>query len=63
MERREKIRYDVQQAVQYVLEPRGSDSEMSELDDEENDLEDESLELQLNEQGLEFNSMFTLGPL
>ena len=30
--------------VQFVLEPGGSDSEMSELDDEVDDLEDESWE-------------------
>ena len=52
---RERTKYNVQQAVQHVLEPMGSDSEMSDLDDEDSDFENESLERELNEKGLEFD--------
>jgi hypothetical protein len=46
--------------VQFVLEPGGSDSEMSELDDEVDDLQDESWEPQSNEQDVEFDGKFKL---
>lgn len=41
MEKRIKTRYDVQSIVQYVVEAGGSDSEFSNLDDEETDTENE----------------------
>ena len=45
MERRSKIRYDLEEAVQCVLNPGGSESELSDLDDDnnENDIEEMSL--------------------
>ena len=41
MERRSRIRYDLEEAVQFVLNPGGSESELSDLDDDnsENDVE------------------------
>ena len=64
MERTEKIRYDVEEAVKYVLEPKSSDSEMSELKDEYGGVEDESLEQQSKEQEvLELDCEFSTSAL